>query len=474
MEAALALPPDKLAAFEKKLEAEQTRRIAENRLFHYRPYPKQEAFHAAGLPARERLLMAGNQLGKTLAGGYEVAIHATGRYPDWWCGRRFDKPTVGWVCGITGETVRDTVQRILLGRPGEEGTGAIPKDAIVQIVPARGTPDLVDTIRVQHLSGGVSTIGLKSYEKGREKFQGETLHYVWLDEEPPADVYTEALTRTNLVSGPVFLTFTPLLGMSETVRRFLLEPSPDRNVTTMVIDDVEHFTPEQRKQIIASYPSHEREARTKGVPTLGSGRIFPYPEEQISCEQFPFPRHWPHIGGMDFGWDHPFAAVELVWDRDADIVYVAKAYRIRQSTPVIHVAALRPWGKLPWAWPRDGRRETLEGAGVPLAEQYRKQGLDMIFLHAQFTDKSISVEAGIADMLIRMETGRFKVFKHLTEWFDEYRLYHRKDGRVFKENDDLMSATRYGMMMLRFARSLKPTRVRPHRHRYGEHGWMAL
>ena len=162
MEAALALPPDKVAAFEKKLEAEQTRRIAENRLVHYRPYPKQEAFHAAGLSARERLLMAGNQLGKTLAGGYEVAIHATGRYPDWWRGRRFDKPTVGWVCGITGETVRDTVQRILLGRPGEEGTGAIPKDAIAQTVPSRGVADLLDTIRVRHVSGAVSTIGLKS------------------------------------------------------------------------------------------------------------------------------------------------------------------------------------------------------------------------------------------------------------------------------------------------------------------------
>ena len=161
---------------------------------------------------------------------------------------------MGWVCGITGETVRDTVQRILLGRPGEEGTGAIPKDAIVQMVPSRGVADLLDTIRVQHVSGGVSTIGLKSYEKGREKFQGETLNYVWLDEEWPSDVYMEALTCTNTTSGPVLLTFTPLVGMSETVRRFLLEPSPDRHVTTMAIDDAQHFTPEQREQIIASYP----------------------------------------------------------------------------------------------------------------------------------------------------------------------------------------------------------------------------
>ena len=186
-----------------------------------------------------------------------------------------------------------------------------------------------------------------------------------------------------------------------------------------------------------------------------------------------FPRHWPRIGGVDFGWDHPFAAVELVWDRDTDTVYVSRTYCLREATAVIHAAALKPWGNLPWAWPRDGRRETLEGAGKPLADQYRGQGLDMLHEHSQFEDGSVSVEAGIQDMLIRMESGRFKVFKHLTDWFDEYRLYHRKDGRVHKEGDDLMSATRYAVMMLRFAaaptRQLKRIVERP----MGAYAWMA-
>jgi Terminase RNaseH-like domain len=72
---------------------------------------------------------------------------------------------------------------------------------------------------------------------------------------------------------------------------------------------------------------------------------------------------------MDFGWEHPFAAVELAWDRDADVVYVTKAYRVREATPIIHAAALKPWGKLNWAWPKHGGRETLEGAGISLARQ---------------------------------------------------------------------------------------------------------
>jgi len=167
-----------------------------------------------------------------------------------------------------------------------------------------------------------------------------------------------------------------------------------------------------------------------------------------------------------------FAACELVWDRDTDTVYVSKTYRIRQATPVIHAAPLKLWGKdLRWAWPRDGRRETLEGAGKPLADQYRAQGLDMLHDHAQFDHGSVSVEAGIQDMLIRMESGRFKVFKHLNDWFDEFRLYHRKDGRVHKEGDDLMSATRYAVMMLRHARTAAAYDSFNRDIRYPKSGW---
>jgi phage terminase large subunit-like protein len=313
--------------------------------------------------------------------------------------------------------------------------------------------DQLDAVKVRHVSGGVSTIGLKTYQSGREKFQGETLDFIWLDEECPEDIYFECLTRTNVGNGPVWLTFTPLLGMSSVVKRFLLERSPDRHITTMTADDVDHYSAEEKARIIASYPAHELEARTKGTPTLGSGRIFPVSEESITIEQRDFPSHWPRIGGMDFGWDHPFAAVELVWDRDSDVVYVSRTHRLREATPVLHAAAIRPWGNLLWAWPRDGRRETLEGAGIALMKQYKAQGLDMLHEHAQFEDGSVSVEAGIMDMLDRMKTGRFKVFSHLLDWLEEFRLYHRKDGRVVKEGDDLMAATRYAVMMLRYART---------------------
>lgn len=203
--------------------------MSRNRLAAYRPYTKQRQFHAAGADHRERLFMAGNQLGKTIAGGAEWATHLTGRYPDWWQGRTFEKPVRFWAAGVTGESTRDNPQRILIGPPEQSeawGTGMVPADAIIEHTPARGVPNLLDSVVIRHGGGGDvqaghSVLGFKSYEKGREKWQGETLDGVWFDEEPPLDIYTEGLTRTNATNGVTIVTFTPLLGMSEVVMMFL-------------------------------------------------------------------------------------------------------------------------------------------------------------------------------------------------------------------------------------------------------------
>ena len=428
-------------------------KLAENQLADYRPYIKQSEFHAA--PARERLFMAGNQLGKTLAGSFECAMHLTGKYPDWWQGCRFDRAPVGWAAGETGEVVRDTIQRLLLGRV-RHGTGAIPKEDLVDVRSAFGTPGLVGTIKVRHVSGGESQITLKSYNQGRQKFQGETLDFCWFDEEPDIDIYTEGLTRTNTTQGPVWMTFTPLLGMSDVVARFLMEERDDRSVMQMTIEDAEHYTAEQREQIIASYPRHEREARTKGVPIMGSGRIFPVSEEDILIEPIAIPSHWTRVVGIDLGWDHPTAAVWLAWDRDTDTIYVTDCYRKSEAVPAIHGAAIKAKGDwMPVAWPSDASSHGRDGA-TPLVEQYRGHDLKMLDDRAQFEDGSVSVEAGIMEILERMETGRFKVFGHLNDFWEEFRLYHRKDGRIVKERYDLMDAMRYAVMMKRFAKT-KPS-----------------
>lgn len=237
-----------------------------------------------------------------------------------------------------------------------------------------------------------------------------------------------------------------------------------KHITMMTIDDALHYSPEKRAEIISSYLPHEREARTKGIPVLGSGRIFPIPEEDIKVEPFRLPLYWPRIGALDFGWDHPSAAVELAYDTEGDTIYVVKSYRASQQTPAMQAITLKTWGHwLPWAWPRDGRNDTLAGAGVALAKQYTAQGMGMLSTHAQFPDGSVSVEAGLMEILDRMQTGRFKVFNILNDWFEEFRLYHRKDGLVVKLRDDIMSATRYGVMSIRHSivdpSSLKASRI---------------
>ena len=453
---------DRLLAEQLALALEEkARRYRENLLAHYQPYKKQNEFHTAGATYRERLLMAGNQLGKTLAAAAETAMHATGRYPDYWQGRKFPRTISGWVASKTTELYRDNAQRLLLGRQGQVGTGMIPKADIVDYTAARGVTGAVDTVFVQHISGGVSQLKFKTYDAGRESWQGETLDLLWLDEEPPMPIYMEGITRTNTTGGMIYLTFTPLLGMSDVVRRFLqsenqaeseITGAADRHVTRMTIYDAEHYTDEQRKQIIASYPAHERRARVEGVPALGSGRVFPIAREIISVTPFAIPQHWRRIVGMDLGHgDHPTALAWMAHDTDTDTLYIYDAHKdsdIRISTHASTIRARGIW--MPIAWPPDaGKREPK--AGEQLKDLYSAEGCKMLPVHAQFEDGNRSVEAGLQQMLTRMIEGRFKVFSHLDAWWQEFDLYHRKDGVIVKEFDDLLDATRYAYMMRRFA-----------------------
>lgn len=245
-----------------------------------------------------------------------------------------------------------------------------------------------------------------------------------------------------------------------------------KHVTRCTIDDVTGegngylYTPEQAKAIIASYPAHERKARARGEPVLGSGRIFALPDEIISIDAFDIPHHWAQIGGLDFGWDHPTAGVKCAIDRDSDIFYVTSCYKRSQATPIEHIATLKAWGdRLKWAWPHDGLQHD-KGSGRSLRDIYAKGGLSMLGIKACFVDGSYGVEAGLMEMLERMMSGRFKVFSHLNEWFEEFRLYHRDNGKVIKEFDDIMSATRYALMMARYAKPLSEGGIKPNKASY--------
>lgn len=186
-------------------------------------YARHLAFFRAGAQHRERLFMAGNRVGKTLAGAYETTLHLTGRYPDWWPGRRFEKAGAWWACGTTLETMRDIVQLELMGPETAIGTGMIPRSCI-DMGSLRYRPNTnraLDSVAIKHVSGEMSLLGFKSYDQGRKAFEGTAKLGVWLDEEPPLSIYTECLTRTATTGGIVMITFTPLNGATDVVMSFI-------------------------------------------------------------------------------------------------------------------------------------------------------------------------------------------------------------------------------------------------------------
>ena len=445
-----------------------------NRKEFWTPYPKQMEFFALGRDKTERLLMAGNRLGKTMAGAFETACHLTGLYPAWWPGRKWDHPVRAWAAGVSTTAVRDISQQQLCGPPeidDEFGTGFIPRHCFVgRPTLARGAVSgSYDTARIRHFTNGVedgvSTLQFKSYEQGRMKFQGASLDFMWFDEEPPVDIYVEGCTRFGATRGMSLMTFTPLEGMTDVVLRFIEGTSDQTAYVQMGTKDAPHVTPEIYHELVGKYPVHEREARMDGEPLLGSGRVFTTSVDNIKfpVDQY-IPAHWGLIWGVDFGITHPFSAVLLAWDRDLDSVYVLYTYRAADELPLVHSEAIRAVAaEAPVAWPHDGHRRD-PGSGARLASLYKKLDLKMLQTHAQFSQGGFSTEAAVLEMQQRFQKsqgpGGLQVRADLADFFEEYRMYHRKDGMLVKVRDDILSATMKALMMLRYARAV-PMGARP-------------
>ena len=460
---------------ELELERELRRRERYNKIDYYDPYPYQIDFHNTGAGSNQRLLMAANRIGKSYCGSAEMSFHCTGLYPDWWKGRRYRQPVVAWAGGISNETTRDIVQFELLGSPDDPeawGSGAIPRSHIVKSERKPGVPNAKSVALIKHASGGNSSLFFKAYEMGVEKWQGRSVDVIWLDEEPSRDIYSQAVTRTLDRRGMVYMTFTPEAGMTETVASFMNNLRPGQSLNNATWDDASeriksmkgergHLDEDVMDQILSSYAPHEREMRRYGRPSLGSGLVYPISEEKLSVEPFSPPEHWPRIAAVDFGFDHPTAVVWIAWDREADEVYVYDCYRQAKAPPSVHANAIRARPNfIPVVWPHDGhRRDAMGNPG--LAEQYRALGCNMMPFHFEnppaIGEKKggNSIEVGIMDILQRMEDERFHVFSNLREWWEEFRMYHRKDGKIIPLRDDLMSATRYAVMSTRFSVSGK-------------------
>jgi phage terminase large subunit-like protein len=286
---------------------------------------------------------------------------------------------------------------------------------------------------VRHACGSHSTLGFKSYTEGRESFQGTELDVIWLDEEPPMDIYGECLIRTMTTNGLILLTFTPLRGLSEVVLTYMPEGMisacpPEKFAIQVTWDDAPHLTEQSKAELAKTIPAYQLEARRSGVPQLGSGAIYTVAEEEFVTEPFEIPKHWPRCFGLDVGWNNT-ACVWLALDRGTDTAYIYDAYKRGGVEPAAHEADIARRG------------EWIPGVVDPAAIWRSVRGKPLGLANND-------VEYGIDQVYRRIAGGRLKLFRSAsTQWLGEYRTYRRDEkGKVVKEMDHLMDATRYAVV----------------------------
>lgn len=406
-------------------------------------YPKHMEFFEAGNEYTERAFIAGNRCGKTLTGLCELYWHCSGKYPNWWKGKRFEKPVVCWLAGDRGEIIRDGMQPLLVGHT-EFGTGIIPLDDFAK-EPASmpGVPSGFGQYFIKHVSGGVSKIIVKTYNAGKNAFESAAVDVIMLDEEAPLDIYVECQMRTATTGGIVYLTFTPDSGLTDTVLHFLSRPKPgeQRRFVCMVgWDDVPHLAEGMKQKMLTTIPPHMRDVKTKGIPYLGAGAIYPIPEEEVFIEPFKIPSYWPKTYAFDPSWNRT-AACWGAYCQEEDCWYIFAEYCRGQTEAVIHASNIKAKGE----WMEGVIDPAAVGLGrgkdgVAFLEAYEKLGLNL-------TLANNSVDLGIDEVYNRLSTGRLKFFSNLQNLMFEYRIYRRNDkGKIVKENDDVLDCVRYLVM----------------------------
>lgn len=454
------LPLDREARVEYlRLLRERERRASRRRFFSYFPdtgplrrelYKQHLEFFRLGAITSTRCFMAANRVGKTESGGgYEMVCHLTGRYPFWWEGRRFHHPVSAWAAGDTLETVRDILQLKMVGPEGAYGTGMIPGEDIVRVVKRQNGGGAIDYVLVRHLAGGFSRLGFKSYDQKRASFQGTEKHVIWLDEESEEGIRSECVMRLATTNGLLIETFTPLRGLTPIVLRYLGDGAkvPDDRVSrladrAMVMagwDDAPHLDEATKARLLAECEVHLIKARSRGIPTIGSGAIYPIEEDDVSVADFVIPAHWVRCYGLDVGWNCT-AAVFIALDRESDVAYIYSLHYQGKQEPSTHVASINARG--------DGIPGVIDPASRGRSQKDGEQLLEI------YTDLGLNVspadnsrESGLFAVHQRLATGRLKIFKSLGPWFSEYRIYHRDEkGNVVKEKDHAMDATRYGIV----------------------------
>lgn len=214
------------------------------------------------------------------------------------------------------------------------------------------------------------------------------------------------------------------------------EVSPTKYLVTAGWDDAPHLSGPAKERMLRECEPHLRDARSKGIPSLGVGAVYPLAESEFVIDPIPIPPFWRRGYGLDVGWNKT-AAIWGALDGDTDTIYLTTEHYRGQVEPAVHAEAIKARGE----WmpgkidPAANGRSQVDGE--QLMATYRSLGLNI-------DNADNAVEAGIYDVWMRLSTGRLKVFSSCVNWLFEYRRYHRdKNGKIVRLHNHLMDATRY-------------------------------
>lgn len=303
---------------------ESIKRKNKNKLKQYNggkvKHEKQLAFHKC--QKRNRWVFGGNRSGKTECGAVECVYLARGIHPY----RKNKKNIEGWVVSLSSQVQRDVAQRKILYY--------LNPDWIVDIVMQTGRKDypengVIDYIKIKNVFGGVSKIGFKNCDQGREKFQGTSLDFVWFDEEPTREIYLECKMRVMDRQGDLFGTMTPLKGLTWVYDEIYLNSKNDKEVwyEQMQWEDNPYLSPQEISLIESSLSAEELESRKFGRFVGSEGLVYKEFDENVNViEPFNVPKEWYDNISIDPGLNNPLSAHWYAVDFDGNIYVIAEHY----------------------------------------------------------------------------------------------------------------------------------------------------
>ena len=432
------------------IEREQKRRYDSRAIERYNAgevaHQKQLAFHKCN--KRNRWVFGGNRSGKTECGAVECLWMLRGVHPY----RENKNATCGWAVTVSEEVQREVTQKKILRYLNPEWIEKITMSSGSADSPEQG---VIDTIYIRSALGGVSQLTFKTYEQGREKFQGASLDFVWFDEEPPRDVYYECLMRVMDKRGDLFGTMTPLKGLTWVYDDIYLNPKGDEEIWTESMEwkDNPFLPKDEIERLSKSLDGEDAESRRYGRFLTSGGLVYPEFDSSVHViEPFTLPREWQSGISIDPGLTNPLSCHFYYQDYDGNI-YVAYEHYERGKSVEHHAKKIIELAReIGWRFRADGRLEAyIDSASNQRTLASEKSVAELFYDYGIAVNTKVNkdVFSGISKVreLFSRRPPAVYIFKNCVNFIREIKGYAWGKGDApIKRDDHAMDEFRYYVM----------------------------